>query len=602
MTDPNASNESERIWRANLDALRSVDADLADRLGAVPLPQHATPATGRDGSPTYRLQTPEGPRWLGHTSMPTVSGPAILSNFDPGAGNVALAGIGQGIEARLLTQHLGPNQAVFVLERDAEAVSLALRVHELTDPLRNGRLVLIVDADPGRALLAFLEGHEGYLAPERMVNWPWLASPAVNEARLILQRAASRIGRHRASALAECVAALRTAHVERQVLPDGPRTLVVYPRADREICRFARQALTGLAELDWPAEGWLGDTPRTAHSLAMARRIAEFRPDMVLLIDTVRSGLAHLLPATIPVASWIMSGTRLTPTAIGGIGPDDRVFAATERVVADARDAGPPSERVQWLAPAVIVGDGGDPEPDRPRTHDVVAVVDARSLSPGANGLSLESHRTLWKRVHRLIDEQVERYTDGQVYRLLEQAESATGVRFADPGARQEFADRVNDALGQTLIRQAACQAVVRAGLTLHLRGSGWQDHTVLGAVWSGSIAHGDRIGVYASAKIVLHLDVTGNVAPELLAAAGAGAVVLARSHPSDRGPAGLERLLEPGREIVTFKRHSEMIGHIKQLLADEPARRAIADRARTTVIAKHTMRHRLATLRAAMG
>ncbi len=602
MTDSNTPHDTDPVWQRNLGALRTVDADLADRLASVPLPAEAVPATGRDGSPTFKLRTPDGERWLGHTSMPTVSGPALLTNFDPGEGNVLLAGIGQGIEARLLAERLGSDRAVFVLEREPAMLALALRVHDVSRVLEEGRLVLIVGDDVGEALVRFLVDHEGYLTPERMVGWPWLDQAQTDEASLMVQRSGGEVARRRSAAMADRVGKLQEIYADRRPLPDSPRTLVICPLVEPRSCRLARDILTGLGELDWPADAWLGDSPRSAHPLALARRIVEFRPDVVVLIDTVRAGFGQVLPASMPVASWITPWVRFGPTLADGVGPDDEAFAMTGAVMGRLADAGLDRARARWLPPSVPALPAGLDDRDRAAEHDVVAVVDASPLSPDAHALTLESHQAVWKIARRWIEEHVESYTDDQIERVLQQAESASGARFGDASSREAFGDRINTVLGQTLVRQAVLEAVQRAGVNLAVWGQGWQDHPSLGSVWQGPVPAGDRSAIYASAKVVLHIDVTGNVTAELLTMAAAGAAVVVRAHPSDSGADGLAALLGPGQELLTFKRHSELIGHLKHLLGDASARCALADRARAAVAERHTMAHRLETLRSVIA
>ena len=166
--------QHEQTFARNVDALRQVDRDLSATLTELLLPDHVKLATGRDGATTYRLQGPDGAeQWFGRSSMPTVSASGILAGFDPGDANVALPGIGSGQELSLLATWLGPHQAIFVLESDALQLKLALRLHDLTSPLMNRRVVLICSEDPESKLIEFCRRHEGVHPPSRMLGWPW---------------------------------------------------------------------------------------------------------------------------------------------------------------------------------------------------------------------------------------------------------------------------------------------------------------------------------------------------------------------------------------------------------------------------------------------
>lgn len=601
MTDPNTSHQSETVFDTNIAALRAVDADLADRLASLTLPPEIVPTMARDGSPTYKIRAPAGERWFGFTSMPTVSGPALLRSFDPGDGNVLLAGIGQGIEARLMVDSLGANRAVFVLERDPLMVALALRLHDVSAAIEHGRLPLLVGEDPVASLVRFLIEHEGYTAPTRMLGWPWMSQTELDEMKGLLERSADQAARHRATALAEVIEQLAVEYSSDRPLPDRPRTLVICPHARSDICRFAADVLRGLDGLDWPAEGWLGNNPQAGHPLALARRLLAHRPDMVVLIDAVRAGFAAVLPASIPLATWFTPWARVPSTVADGIGAQDRVFAMTAAARSALVAAGLDADRVQWLGPALPSPPSVELSPDHAFAFDVVAVSDAPPLDAASQGLTLGSHRSLWEIAQRMIKAEVERYTAADVQRILKRAEAETGASFEDAAFRQDISDRINAVLGQTLVGRAAYEAAVQAGVPLAIAGRGWERYAELASACRGAPPGQGPSGVYASAKIVLHVDVTGNVTPQLLAAASSGAAVVARAHPTDQADCGLSQLLRPGSEVLTFTRHSEMIRHLKQLLNDEPARRAMAERARTRLAEAHTMAHRLTTIRTAL-
>lgn len=595
MSDSSPSCQSGRIFEKNIGALRAVDAELADRLAGLPLPPEVSQAEGRDGSPTYKIRTPSGEQWLGFTSMPTVSGPALLRNFDPGEGNVLLAEIGHGTEARLMAEQLSSNRAVFVLERDPVMLALALRLHDLAAFIKQGRLPLIVGDDLGKGLVRFLTDHEGYLAPTRMLGWPWLQQADIDTIKGVLQRSASEASRLRSAELSAVVAETAGRCARASALPDRPRTIVICPHAQSEICEFAGDILSGLAGLDWPAESWLGNTPETGHPLSLARRISAFRPDMAILIDAVRATFGQVMPGTLPVASWFTPWARFPSMVSDGIAPSDCVLAITAGVRDDLKSAGLDGSRVRWLGPAVVNPRPDQPQVDQARDSDVVAIADAPPLDAKSHGMMLSSQQAAWKTARRMIADDIERYTSDDVSRILKQAETESGASFDDPSFRQDMSYHINMVLGQTLVRRAVFEATLRAGVGLTIHGRGWRRHESLVAACRD--VSSSRSDVLTPAKVVLHVDVTGNVSPRLLAAACSGAVVVARAHPTDQGECGLSQLLTPGKEILTFRRHSELIGHLKALLSDEPARKAMGDRARQRLTGNHSMAHRLTAI-----
>ncbi len=605
MSDPLSRSDLEQTYQRNLSAIRQIDPELAQRLDGVDVPEQAELTTGRDGSPTYCVRGQESDRWLGMTSMPTVSGPATLGNFDAGSGNVALAGIGQGIEARLLVDQLALSRAVFILEPDPTSLAMALRLHDLSAALAARRVILIVptDADADApvaplfgALLRYLEQHAGVMPPERMLAWPWLSPTQTDLVRIILQRASTEITQRRARDLASLSSELAGHYPERSsAMPTRPTTLVVCLNPSAETCQVARELTQGAASLDWVVEPWLGDTPDRSTSLPLGHTIAEQRPDWVVLIDSVRGRLARVLPAGLPVVTWLTPWAQVDGDLVSGVGPGDRVAAMTDRAARRVAEAGLDAERVHVVPPGAMVPESYEPPP---ATYEVLTVSNAMTTDAEANGLTLDSHRALWHAAWRLIVDEAERYCDEHIEALLSRAEKRAGAAFQDPALRANLQRHINAVLGQTLVRREAYAAALRSGVPLTVRGRGWGDVEGIVSAWGGPIGTSARSAVYGSAKIVLHVDIAGNTTPDLLGAATSGAAVVARAHPSDQAPHGLTKLLEPGREILFFRRHSEMVGHIKRLLADEPARREMAERARTKLAEAHTVSHRLQALR----
>ena len=158
----------------NLNALSEVDESPAARLRLVRVEDHFTPAVGRDGHATLRRRLADGSAiWHGRTSMPTISGPALLEQFEVGSGNVAFEGIGHGREAVLILERFASHQVLFILEPDPVAMVGALVLHDLARAIRRRRLLLYVDDNPIEALLKFLIDNPDVAPPECFPQWPW---------------------------------------------------------------------------------------------------------------------------------------------------------------------------------------------------------------------------------------------------------------------------------------------------------------------------------------------------------------------------------------------------------------------------------------------
>lgn len=76
----------------------------------------------------------------------------------------------------------------------------------------------------------------------------------------------------------------------------------------------------------------------------------------------------------------------------------------------------------------------------------------------------------------------------------------------------------------------------------------------------------------------------------------------LAGSLPLGERQADLEELFEPGRDCVSWRDPAEAVELATALLADEPRRRALAERARRRILDEHLYRHRLRSLVGALA
>ncbi len=322
------------LFEKNIAALREVDAALAERLAGLPLAP-AEPAVGRDGSVTFRLPGPTGePQWFGRTSMPTVSGPAMLDCFNHAGNNVALPGIGQGIEAKLLTDRLAAHRAVFVLEPDARRLALALRVHDLAAPLQSGKLVLLTGDDLAEQLGDFLAQSAGYVIPDRLLSWPWLVPGDIESFTAVLQQGSAAALHRRTAALADLereLAAAAGAGARTECAREGstmqsgrtsprgnpfppPTTLVGLalhpsPSTARRAAELADAAAQ--AGLTW--HHCIADAPAHGHALAHLHVVAKRNPERLLLGELpigAWSTLMTLSTKSMPSISSCRPGVR----------------------------------------------------------------------------------------------------------------------------------------------------------------------------------------------------------------------------------------------------------------------------------------------------
>lgn len=117
MADLTATNLASPVFEGNLAALRARQPELAQRVRDASLPPEARLVAGRDGSPVVRLAaTAKEVRWLGGSSMPTVSTPAALAGFVDQGVSIAMPTVGTGYEPAALARRMPKHCAVYVCE------------------------------------------------------------------------------------------------------------------------------------------------------------------------------------------------------------------------------------------------------------------------------------------------------------------------------------------------------------------------------------------------------------------------------------------------------------------------------------------------------
>jgi len=593
----------EQIFAGNLDALRHHDPNLARLLADLPLPEHVKLARGRDGATTFYLTAPDGPgQWFGRTSMPTVSAPALLANFDPAGANVALAGVGSGLEAALLAHALAAHQAIFVFESDPLKLSLALRLHNLASPIRARRLLLLLadddDHEPG--LLRFCQDHDGFAPPARLLNWPWL-DPADRQQFADLL---SRVGRTIAARRSQTVAHLRLKAAQLTTpppLPDRPRLTLLAVSGHYQVTRLGQDLHQAATELGWQTTSVLMDSPANANLLPHSRAAVETEPELLILVDHTRADLPAASQNT-PATTWLTPLARPDQRLVNSLKLNDLCVATTAQAERQLLDAGLDQDRLLTLPPAANPARYKDLQPSQDQLEqahcDVALIAPAANTDPQACGIKLHSHQVLWRKLADLINRNVDQYHDGMLEELLSQAERQSGVKLSEQDVRRQLLDVARMALGPTLQRLAMIQALIDADIQVGLWGPGWGWCSQIGDFWRGSVTSDQhRLAIYRAAKLVLCVEPSGQVGQELLDAIAGRAAVLIKSCPSQSRWDGPAALFDPQTHLASFNDRHRLISLARQLLADPQARTQIAEKAHQHLASQHLYTHRLRTV-----
>lgn len=286
------------------------------------------------------------------------------------------------------------------------------------------------------------------------------------------------------------------------------------------------------------------------NSLAYQRQLADFDPDLIVMINRPRACMKTIFPADVPYVTWLQDAMpQLFDEAVGRAqGPMD--FMVGHMLPELFRAFGYPCER---LTPMPVVADAekfheGEVDPrDAERFACEVAVVTHQSETPEA------MHRRLWERtagapaIQTVFDHlfpQLERVAldpmslppNKRIGAMVDLALRQTLDREPEAKTRamvmRNYALPVADRFFRHQAIRWAADACERRGWRLHLYGKGWEGHEAFSRYAKGALAHGEELrAAYRCAAVNLHLCLTSLVHQRVLECFLSGGFVAARLH-----------------------------------------------------------------------
>lgn len=473
------------VFEGNLAALRAVDADTAEQIIAASVGGEPPPlAATRDGSINFVRGEEGALRWHGRTSLPEARATGLVEAFMFG-GNVLLYGAGSGAEIRGMLGRLTPEQAIFVLEPDAQAAADTLRLRDFRAEISARRVLWIVGPDGWERLRALLAREPGLLPPQRVLVWPWLKPADTHEISTRLTAITIEIGQSREAELARTTAAWRNATTAATgVTPfiareKVHRITVVSPTSDADVVRLADDLSWGLGQAGFASCTYSADGPPRQHPLGLARHVAESRPEMFLLVNATRADIGACVPPGVRVVTWLSGDVAVSRALVERIGPTDSLVVTRATQRGDAVRHGIVDSRVLLAPPAARVA-----EPTQVRPLAVLA--DEADVRPSAAGLHLASHVALWEAAEAVVRERVSSLCAADVDACFADAERRSGVRISDAGLRADLLERVRAMLAPAVVHRAYVDALVEANVEFDLYGLGWGGVSKVAARWRG--------------------------------------------------------------------------------------------------------------------
>ncbi len=563
-------SQSSPVFKQNISALRQRQARLADRLTVVELSDSFQCATGRDGSPVVILSNSEEQiGWMGGSSMPSVSAPAVLANFVDQGVNVAIPSIGTGYECMRLLKRVQRHCAVFVCEESTERLAAALCVIDLSKQIADGRLILL-DGNVEKTLPEFINEHPGYDFPSQLITLPEFDTARFKSRTDAIHRAchlAANCHQKLADALKESIRA-------RERTPAGKlHVAVVSVDAVGGAIDHARRVKRAADVLGWTVSISVPDHPQSCSLVSRLHAVASAPVDFVLIINGPPSRLSEYLPGNVPVVSWFLDDSRIPPVAFDGIGELSYLVAASGEVQKQLIAQGGRAERIRLIEKGVDHILFCNPAESKARGESVVVIADAENLSPKAVQIGLESHEKLWNEMQRLVAQAADRKKSMNIPDLLKKAERSTGIKLNDDDLRKQFLSMVAARIPKTIVTRAAVEAMGASGVSVDLYGRQWHSYESVGSFSRGDIpAEIGRAKRLQQANCAVFAYIDAAAIGHSLEAIAAGCLPLMRDDHEDFlvGYPAVRKVLS---KVPSFGTHTELQGLIRRFNAQNNER-----------------------------
>ncbi len=556
-------------FEGNLRALRQKGdggADLADQLQEVwrSLEPGLTLHQASDGNILARLDLGGRRQWV-PAALDFVHVVECLTDAQSWKGSLLspflLEGVGTGRLVPIVHEasrctYLTHSTPMFIVEPDCRALALALNLYDWSGAIADERFFLLAGPDAWERWYELMVREETLDTPQevtRIPRWPDQPVPA-GEATLERVRAYRQqlVRGHRTMVEARYAGRCDVAAWARRFSTAGgsdPLRILGVTSRFTTVLRHSTCDLLGAFERAGMSTRLLIEEKdhHTIPDHGYLHATAEFRPDLVVVIDHHRHEYLDRMPLQVPWLCWIQDELEhlMRPDVGPKLGPLDFTmgFGLTQCVLR----YGYPAERFMPCKMAVApekFGGVGD-EPAGGFDCDVVYVSHHSQTPEGfhagwrtvdGNGLGglidafFEQHRELLSST---------RFNAGyDLSRLLEETELRMGVRL-EPVLRSRLLSLYVRPLVDRFLRHSTLAWVAdwadATGRRLHIYGNGWEQHPRFGRYARGPLEPGEPFGrVVRRAAISLHLGLNPGLHPRVLETVAAGGFVLTRYTPSD--------------------------------------------------------------------
>ncbi|QNN22328.1 hypothetical protein HED60_08600 [Planctomycetales bacterium ZRK34] len=472
---------------------------------------------------------------------------------------IGIYGLGDGYLLRAVADHdpqplpSRPRSVVHVVVEDPQHLTAALAIHDYTGPagpIQQPRFFWWVGSDWEKQV------HQA-MCDESMIPFPQVctmqgqAGDAIEQGMRRVGQAVSAISlqlQPRLDAYYEQLDRGELAAVFGENPPRAPRALVITSRFTTVLQYSARDSVDALRRLGWQVELLIevGEHLQITGT-KIQRLLDEMRPDMIFVIDHLRTEYPRVFPAKLPWVCWVQDHLPNLTNRAAGATVTQRDFVLTPFGPLYASRHGYPIRQCVALGKLTRI-------PQRPASWtsdgDDFAFVSHASDQPDAIVSELVKTAENDPQAQMLIrccaQRMIDLYGRGQslgtphdVRLLFEDTERETGISIHHPEHRPYVIDMLFTRLNNVLYRQQAlgwfADAADERGLSLALYGDGWDQHPRFARYARGRIEYGaDLEDLARRTKINLQIVPFFCLHQRLLDGLAAGGFFLVRANTYD--------------------------------------------------------------------
>lgn len=530
-----------------------------------------------------------------------------------------LAGIGAGYELMEFfdaqpKMTLWKKQAIYVVERSADIFRLNLEIHDWKKIFTSGRIFFFVGKKINQQLRDFFRNALRPL-PEVILFYEMTQQ----ENQPLVARVIKTIRDITENRKKEVERLLREANRYYESLSDKDWQRIFSSPRERPLrillvtCKFSTFVQYCTRDV---AQGFeaLGHQTRTivekdsidrTSSLDTMRNVASFKPDMIFMIDYLRTYFGSLCHENIPWVCWAqdMLPGIINEQAPKTIGKRDLVFVLSGPNTRRLLELGYPRDNLFHLPVPVNVSvyyPMSLSEKDREKYGCEVSYVSHYALSPEKAFTDLlaqfsdsrikEILRIMYELIKERFYNEKDCYTSEDYELLLLEVEEQKGNRIENSKARKDILWKFWHSIGSLFFRQLPLEWIAQEGYDLRIYGRGWETHPRLSKYAQGIANNGQELcKIYNSSQINLQIHHVHNLHPRLTDGLASGGFFLVKYHPVDYEQGELVSYFDIDKDIVRFKGKADLLKKVEFYLNHSEERSSITERARKNVLEKLT-------------